>query len=291
MSHLVCPLCGKNAPLSTLNPSSYELDLRVVSFIGLGRGKGFSKSGEYSILNDGEYSPMIAERVLDLCSMFLQSGELNKEVIIEKLGLSLTNEEDRASQELIEKLNAGLEAEKNLNKKYYDAGQMLLDENEQLKKKNASLENELLVNRIKLEEYTSEETIEKKVDYILREGCSLQETRIIETDKSGWWVNISEDTPEFILFLFMLVPSLPFDIKLELFKRVKSDDEKTDLALENIRNLHIKSISEMIYDSNLPSTLPDGTAIKFSSYKYNLTMESLKTLVVYNKNSILRMKA
>ena len=62
MSHLVCPLCGKNAPLSTLNPEAIDLDVKVVSFKGLGYGKGFAKSEEHSILGDDLYSPMLARR-------------------------------------------------------------------------------------------------------------------------------------------------------------------------------------------------------------------------------------
>ena len=76
MSHLLCPLCGKYAPLSTLDPDRLDLDLRVVSFVGLGRGRGFSKTDEHSILGDGEHSPRIARRVAELCRMFLEAGEL-----------------------------------------------------------------------------------------------------------------------------------------------------------------------------------------------------------------------
>jgi len=76
MSHLVCPLCGKNAPLSTLDPDNIELDLKVVSFRGLGRGKGFVKSEEYSVFGDDEITPIIANKVVKLYYMFINNGIL-----------------------------------------------------------------------------------------------------------------------------------------------------------------------------------------------------------------------
>ena len=67
---------GKNAPLSTLNPENIELDIKLVNFRGLGRGKGFVKSEEYSILGDGEITPIILNRVVKLYYMFINNGLL-----------------------------------------------------------------------------------------------------------------------------------------------------------------------------------------------------------------------
>jgi len=90
MSHIRCPLCGKNAPISSFDPSSLDLDLRLVSFRGLGRGKGFEVSEEHSVLGDEEYSPLIAERVLDLCKMFVDAGVIDLEHELVRLGLQKT---------------------------------------------------------------------------------------------------------------------------------------------------------------------------------------------------------
>jgi len=90
MSHLECPLCGKNAPLSSFDPCSLDLDLRLVSFRGLGRGKGFEVSDEYSVLGDDVYSPQVAERALDLCRMFLDNRVIDSEQTMRKLGLDST---------------------------------------------------------------------------------------------------------------------------------------------------------------------------------------------------------
>lgn len=87
MSHIRCALCGKNAPISTFDPSSLDLDLRVVSFKGLGRARGFAVDEEYSVLGDDVYSPIVADRVLDLCRMYLDHGVIDSEQTIKRLGL------------------------------------------------------------------------------------------------------------------------------------------------------------------------------------------------------------
>ena len=89
MSHIRCPLCGLNAAVSGFDPSELDLDLRATSFIGLGHGRGFAPVEEYSVLGDDEFSPMVADRVLSLCRMFLDAGVIKSEYAIDKLGLKL----------------------------------------------------------------------------------------------------------------------------------------------------------------------------------------------------------
>jgi len=77
-----------NAAVSRFDPSGLDLDLRATSFIGLGHGRGFAPAEEYSVLGDDEFSPMVAERVLSLCRMFLDAGVINSKYTIDKLGLN-----------------------------------------------------------------------------------------------------------------------------------------------------------------------------------------------------------
>lgn len=102
MSHLVCPLCGKNAPLSTLDPVGLDLDIRVVSFKGLGRGRGFEKAEEHSILGDEEYSPALANRSLQLCRMFIEAGVLERDVVEKMLDISSIKNTDRNMPHMME---------------------------------------------------------------------------------------------------------------------------------------------------------------------------------------------
>jgi hypothetical protein len=76
MSRLICPLCGFNRPLSTFTPYEYELDLKIRQVHGLGQGKGFEHE-DYSILGDEHYSPIVADRCLDLIKMFMEVGTLS----------------------------------------------------------------------------------------------------------------------------------------------------------------------------------------------------------------------
>jgi hypothetical protein len=118
MSHLVCPLCGKNAPLSTLNPSVLDLDIKVVRFQGLGRGKGFKVSEEWSILGDDQVTPLIAKRIVELCGMLVNNNIINREVLAAGLGIRYSeptivkNLENQLhdSQALIRKMKTELDA-------------------------------------------------------------------------------------------------------------------------------------------------------------------------------------
>jgi len=43
-------------------------------FKGLGRGKGFETTASISVLGDDIYSPMVFDRLAELCSMFMSKG-------------------------------------------------------------------------------------------------------------------------------------------------------------------------------------------------------------------------
>lgn len=87
MSHLRCPLCGKNAPLQNWSPETYDMDIMVASFMGKGRAMGFEKTEEYSVLGDSEITPRIVERIINLLNLCLQEGIITKDYLIEKLKL------------------------------------------------------------------------------------------------------------------------------------------------------------------------------------------------------------
>lgn len=100
MSHFVCPLCGKNAPLSKFDPSSLDLDLKIVSFKGLGRGLGFEKSDEVSVLGDDKITPVVADRVVDLCKMLVDEGAIDWRDLCDRLEIK---EKLKESGEVVDK--------------------------------------------------------------------------------------------------------------------------------------------------------------------------------------------
>ena len=87
MSHLVCPLCGKNAPLTNFHPDSLELDITLVNYKGIITEKGFEIPQRYSILGDDYLTPMVLNRVIELCNFFMSNNIITPDKMLERLGL------------------------------------------------------------------------------------------------------------------------------------------------------------------------------------------------------------
>jgi len=60
--NVICPVCGRHVPDSVFDPSDFDEDIYAVDVTGLGRGKGFSASEPYSILNDKRITGLLADR-------------------------------------------------------------------------------------------------------------------------------------------------------------------------------------------------------------------------------------
>ena len=89
LSHVVCPLCGKNSSLRGFNPELLDLDVYVLSFAGLGRGLGFKSLGHKSILSsNNDTIGMIKERLLELLLLFKKKRILRPTEILLRLNLS-----------------------------------------------------------------------------------------------------------------------------------------------------------------------------------------------------------
>jgi hypothetical protein len=84
MSHFLCPLCGLSRALSGFTPQKYELDIKLRQVHGLGRGEGFWQE-DYSVLGDELYSPIVADRCLDLLKMLLEVGTISPLEVFFKL--------------------------------------------------------------------------------------------------------------------------------------------------------------------------------------------------------------
>ncbi len=88
MSHVNCPLCGRNQALSKFNPESLDDDIYVVSFRGLGRGRGFEKTGETSTMAPGDpVTDQVKDRCLAIIDFLLKSGCANTEEVYETLNI------------------------------------------------------------------------------------------------------------------------------------------------------------------------------------------------------------
>ncbi len=103
MSQLLCPLCGKNTSLKNYNPDSFDLDIYVQDFRGLGRGRGFKSLGRRSILHSRAVLTPLTNRILDLVELLRDEGHIDDSELIERLGPFEATDEgdlDQSGEEL-----------------------------------------------------------------------------------------------------------------------------------------------------------------------------------------------
>ena len=82
-------------------PNGFGHDAYTQDVRGLGKGKGFETSGRGSILGKNDVTEKIADRCLDLLSLFMDNDILSEEEVRKRLGLSeeisvVKREEDEA---------------------------------------------------------------------------------------------------------------------------------------------------------------------------------------------------
>ena len=88
MSHVNCPLCGRNQALSKFNPKALDDDIYVVFFRGLGRRRGFEKTGETSTMTPGDpITNQVKDRCLAIIDFLLESGCANLKEVYEILNI------------------------------------------------------------------------------------------------------------------------------------------------------------------------------------------------------------
>jgi hypothetical protein len=88
MSHVNCPLCGRNQALSKFNPKALDDDIYVVSFRGLGRGRGFEKTEETSTMTPKDpITDQVKDRCLAIINFLLESDCANIKEVYETLNI------------------------------------------------------------------------------------------------------------------------------------------------------------------------------------------------------------
>ncbi len=70
------------------DPSDFELDICARNVVGLGRGKGFATTNEYSLLCDSEALAPMKNRLLDLVDLLHDKGIIKEEEFQERFGAS-----------------------------------------------------------------------------------------------------------------------------------------------------------------------------------------------------------
>jgi hypothetical protein len=187
VSHLICPLCGLNVPLSKLERGNFPVNLMTISFRNAGYRKGFAPNEPVSVMGDGEVTPIIAARVKELYDFFVEHGEIYTPVWpdYESL-LKRCNEYERR-----------------------------LSESDTL---NMSL-------RMRVEELEGDHELDRQVDYIIRESLSIGNARQrLMVDEGGWKLAISPKPGQLELYLFLLMPDIPGMLKRRLLARIEGGE-------------------------------------------------------------------
>lgn len=202
MSHLACPLCGLNAPLSILDPSKLDLDLTLKEFKGLGRGKGFESLPPISVLGDDKYTPMIFNRIADLCTMFYTAGcSAPDGCTFAKLWAAEKKKSSTSGS--VRQVSPG----------WLDDAQA-----RRIKEKIRELEKTLTIN--------------KAVEWVL--GCLMQDSefRVISDEKVPWILEIITINEGFSKDIFDYFDWLSPSIRQQLRKRVRAEDDGIMFILE-----------------------------------------------------------
>jgi hypothetical protein len=248
LSHICCPLCGLNHGLSTFDPSSLDLDLKIGKQSGKGRGMGWTPMEKTSILGDDYYSPMVADRVLSLCNMFLGEKVISLETLISRLGLS--EETIDVGNFVLKKdyENSLVEAEafKKFLSRAMDRIRLQEGDLRSLRLRIRMFEN-------KLEELEKERLQERHVESIL--GMILQnfDTDLIMDDETPWILEIPKIDDVGFTFLSDISNNIDNDLRGRLSKRLRVRDAIDQMILDEVilKKRHKVTLAEKIENYQL----------------------------------------
>jgi hypothetical protein len=251
-------MCGKDSAFSTFNPQDMDRDIYIRQTYGLGK-RGFSYGPDESVLGDDFFTPKVMDRCIDLLNL---SREMN---IL-------------SSQELAARLKIGVPVQgTDTVVPYEDTLANFFEQNEFLRKRISSLENEVLAARrsgISIFEHEELKTrhnklvncarIKRKIDEILKYIHDNFNSRII-LGEDDWLLEIYECTPEIYLYLHKKLYRLNREERNMLENRIQTKCTelrflfmfmKGEPTIASVADLLIKKPSKVYYQlHNLP--IPD----------------------------------
>jgi hypothetical protein len=137
MSHITCITCGLQCPISAFDPSKNDLDIYLVTKKGKGRGRGWEDVSKESVLGDDVYTPVVAERTLEICKLFHEKGIISDEDL-ESIKNGGTKNKPLLSE--IDILNINLMLQDNEIRKLKYECSSIKSENSRLRIKNNEIE-------------------------------------------------------------------------------------------------------------------------------------------------------
>ena len=185
MSHVRCPLCGKDSAISTFNPEDLDRDIYVRQTSGLGYPGGFTYGPDESVLGDDVYTPKVMDRCIDLLNLFMENGIVTARELAVKLRIGVPLQ---GTDEVFP---------------YEDILDNYYKQNEALKNQVSSLKNQLSTTRSGVSIFKFEELktsynklandleIKRKIEKILKYLYNVLDSKIV-LEEDDWVLEVYE---------------------------------------------------------------------------------------------------
>ena len=89
MTHVRCPMCGKDSAFSSFNPEDLDLDIYTRQASGLGYGGGFSHGPDKSVLGDDVFTPKVMDRCIELFKVAVEKDYITSRELAVKLKIGV----------------------------------------------------------------------------------------------------------------------------------------------------------------------------------------------------------
>ncbi|MCK5643722.1 MAG: hypothetical protein KAJ19_23175 [Gammaproteobacteria bacterium] len=194
MSHIRCPMCGKDSAFSTFDPENLDVDIYIRQVTGLGRGRGFSPGPDESVFGDDHYTPKVMDKCMELLKAGIEKGSVTWREIARQLKMGVPKQ---GTEDVIP---------------YEDVLKALLKQNNALQTKTTSLERQISTARSgvslfeheqlreRYEKLESNVRAKKKTDEVLRFLHSVLDSEIA-FEGDDWILEIYEYDPLIYAYL------------------------------------------------------------------------------------------
>ena len=244
MSHVRCPLCGKDSFISNFNPDELDLDIYVRSFVGLGYRGGFAPTQDESVLGDDEFTPKIKNRCIDLLNLFVEQGIISRRelALLLRMGVPVQGSDETVPYEDFIRMRSQIIEAK-------DKRISMLESQVRAARGRVSMRSyEDLKTRYDKRVYNH--NVKRKIEKILKYLHENLDSKII-LGEDDWKLELSESIPEVFIYFCKKLYELNGRERNMLQNRIITDCDEFMIIFKLFENQPtITSISEML--SNEP---------------------------------------
>lgn len=240
MSHVRCPLCGKDSFISNFNPDELDLDIYVRSFVGLGYRGGFAPTPDESVLGDDEFTPKIRNRCIDLLNLFVERGIISRRelALLLRMGVPVKGSDETVPYEDFIRMRSQILEAKDKRISMLESqvraarGGVSMLPFEDLKTRY----DKLVYNHI----------VKRKIEKILKYLHENLDSKII-LGEDDWKLELSESIPEVFIYLCKKLYELNKMERNMLQKRITTDCVEFMIIFQMFKNKPtITSMTEVL---------------------------------------------